>query len=175
MTTSSPWTGSTARWRSSSSGYARAGPTSTCTPWRSPAGEIRGQVLPTNARAVSRYTDPQFSWKFEVAPAALGFMAGNGLGAEYNGDMFVGAARPLLEGGHLFRFKQSAGGLMGAAPDPRLNDRVADNEHKFDITESETLLFGRNFGVSSDLQTGPNGNLYVCSLTSGAIYEIHRP
>jgi glucose/arabinose dehydrogenase len=140
-----------------------------------PAGEIRGQVVPANARAVSRYTDPMLSWKFEVAPGALGFMAGNGLGVNYNGDMFVGAARPLLEGGHLFRLKQTPAGLRGATPDPRLNDRVADNKHKFDITESETLLFGRNFGVASDLQTGPNGNLYVCSLTNGTIYEIHRP
>jgi hypothetical protein len=45
---------------------------------------------------------------------------------------------------------------------------------KFDITESESLLFGTGFGVGTDIQTGPNGNLYVVSLTSGAIYEIYR-
>lgn len=51
-------------------------------------------------------------------------------------------------------------------------DRVADNVHKWEITESETLLFGRNFGVSTDVQTGPNGNLFVVSLTDGAVYEV---
>lgn len=56
--------------------------------------------------------------------------------------------------------------------DPRLNDRVADNVHRWEITESETLLFGRNFGVSTDVQTGPNGNLFVVSLTDGAVYEV---
>lgn len=51
---------------------------------------------------------------------------------------------------------------------------MADNLHKFDTTESESLLFGSGFGVATDLLTGPNGNLYVVSLTSGAIYEIFR-
>jgi aldose sugar dehydrogenase len=51
-------------------------------------------------------------------------------------------------------------------------DRVADNRCKFDITESETLLFGRDFGIGTDIQTGPNGNLFVVSLSHGAIYEI---
>jgi hypothetical protein len=58
--------------------------------------------------------------------------------------------------------------------DPRLQDRVADNLGKFDITESESLLFGTDFGVGTDIRTGPNGNLYVVSLTHGAIYEIFR-
>jgi hypothetical protein len=42
------------------------------------------------------------------------------------------------------------------------------------LTESETLLFGRNFGVGTDIQTGRNGNLFVTSLSNGAIYEIAR-
>ena len=58
--------------------------------------------------------------------------------------------------------------------DPRLEDRVADNNDKFDITESESLLIGRDFGVGTDIQTGPNGNLFVVSLSNGAVYEIYR-
>ena len=54
------------------------------------------------------------------------------------------------------------------------DDRVADNLHKWEITESESLLIGRNFGVGTDIQTGPNGNLFVVSLSNGAIYEIFR-
>ena len=56
--------------------------------------------------------------------------------------------------------------------DPRLADLVADNMQKFDLTESESLLFGKGFGVVTDIQTGPNGNLFVVSLSDGAIYEI---
>jgi len=58
--------------------------------------------------------------------------------------------------------------------DPRLEDRVADNNAKNDITESESLLFGTDFGVGTDIETGPNGNLFVVSLSHGAVYEIFR-
>ena len=59
--------------------------------------------------------------------------------------------------------------------DPRLEDRVADNFAKYDITESESLLFGIGFGIGTDIHTGPNGDLFVVSLSHGAIYEIFRP
>jgi hypothetical protein len=58
--------------------------------------------------------------------------------------------------------------------DPRIDNGVADNTEKFDITESESLLIGRNFGVGTDVRRGPNGNLYVVSLDRGVIYEIFR-
>jgi len=122
----------------------------------------------------SHYKDPEFSWKFEVAPAGLGFMKGRALGPQYQGDLFLGAARTFLEGGHLFRFNLTGNRQKIGVDDPRLEDRVADNLCKFDITESETLLFGKNFGIGTDIQTGPNGNLFVVSLSNGAIYEIFR-
>ena len=122
----------------------------------------------------AHYSDPEFSWKFAVAPAGIGFMRGRGLGAQYAGDLFVGASRPTLENGYLFRFNLTGNRRKIAVDDPRLQDRVADNLDKFDITESETLLIGRDFGVGTDVQTGPNGNLFVVSLTNGAVYEIFR-
>ena len=33
-------------------------------------------------------------------------------------------------------------------------------------------LIGRDFGITTDIQTGPNGNLFVVSLSNGAVYEI---
>jgi glucose/arabinose dehydrogenase len=122
----------------------------------------------------AHYSDPEFSWKFEVAPAGLGFLKSRALGPQYQGDLFLGAARTTLEGGHLFRFDVTGNRRSIGVDDPRLEDRVADNIAKFDITESETLLFGRNFGVGSDIQTGPNGHLFIVSLTNGAVYEIAR-
>ena len=122
----------------------------------------------------ARYRDPVFSWKWEVAPAAIGFLSGRALGRELAGGLFVGAATPLLEGGYLFHFELSDERRTVDVDDARLADRVADNLAKHDLTESETLLFGRNFGVATDIQTGPNGNLFVVSLTHGAVYEIFR-
>jgi aldose sugar dehydrogenase len=122
----------------------------------------------------ARYADPAFSWKWEVAPGGIGFLNSRALGAQFEGDLFMGAGTPILEGGYLFRFNLTGNRRQIAVDDPRLEDRVADNLAKHEITESETLLFGRNFGVATDIQTGPNGNLFVVSLTNGAIYEIFR-
>ena len=122
----------------------------------------------------SEFSDPEFSWKFEVAPGGIGFLESKALGKGYRNDLFVAGARPFLEGGHLFRFDLTANRKHVRVTDPRLADRVADNRHKWEITESESLLFGRNFGVGTDIQTGPNGNLYVVSLSDGAVYEIFR-
>ena len=119
----------------------------------------------------AHYSAPELSWKFEVAPGGIGF-AGRGLGRQFDGDLFVAAARPFLEGGHLFRLTLTGNRRGIATVDRRLRDRVADNKHKWEITESESLLIGRNFGVGTDVQTGPNGNLYIVSLTNGAVYEI---
>jgi glucose/arabinose dehydrogenase len=130
----------------------------------------RMNVLPE-----SKYSEPEFSWKFEVAPAGVGFVESRALGREFAGDLFVGASRPTLEGGYLFRFNLSDDRhTLDLSADPRLADRVADNVAKFEITESESLLIGRNFGVGTDIETGPNGNVFVVSLSNGAIYEIYR-
>ena len=87
---------------------------------------------------------------------------------------FYGAARETLMGGTLFRLKLNGNGRKVQFSDARLRDGVADNLGKFEITESESLLFGSGFGVGTDIQTGPNGNLYVVSLSHGTVYEIYR-
>jgi len=122
----------------------------------------------------AQYRDPEFSWKWEVAPGGMGFVIGGGLGPEFQNDLFMGAATPALEGGYLFHFNLTGNRNKIAVDDPRLADRVADNLAKHEITESESLLIGRNFGAVTDIETGPNGNLFVVSLTQGTIYEIFQ-
>src|SRR5262245_4462084 len=51
----------------------------------------------------SHYDDPEFSWKWAVAPAAIGF-GGSGLGSQHAGNLFVGESRTFLDGGCLFEF-----------------------------------------------------------------------
>lgn len=120
----------------------------------------------------AQYTDPEFSWKYAVAPASMGFIKGRGLGPQFEGDLLVGASRTTLLNGYLFRFSFSNDRKHFKFSDPLLNDSVADNTDKFDLAESESLVVGRDFGVATDIQTGPNGNVFVVSLLNGAIYEI---
>jgi glucose/arabinose dehydrogenase len=140
------------------------------------------RLADTPAEALSRlfalpgssYSDPEFSWKFSMPPAGIGFMRGRGIGPQYNGDLFVGTAVPAPNGGPLFHFNLTGNRRAVATADDRLLDRVADNNGQSDLTESESLLVGQDFGIVTDIQTGPNGNLYVVSLSNGAIYEIRR-
>jgi len=90
----------------------------------------------------AHYSDPEFSWKFEVSPAGIGFLNSRALRPQYEGDLFVGSARTFLLGGQLFRLNLTGNRRKIGVDDPRLEDRVADNNFKFDITESESLLFG---------------------------------
>jgi glucose/arabinose dehydrogenase len=139
------------------------------------------RIATTRAEALSRlfmlpgshYSEPEFSWKFAVAPGGMGFLRSSALGPQFENDLFMAASRTFLEDGYLFRFRLT-NDREEVAVHGGLRDRVADNEFKFDITESEDLLIGRGFGIGTDVQTGPNGNLYVVSLSNGAIYEVFR-
>lgn len=122
----------------------------------------------------SHYGDPEFSWKFVLAPAAIGFSRGSGLGPAFAGDLWVGFSTLDTEGGPLFRFDLTGNRRKIAVDDRRLADRVADNATFHDMTESESLIAGRDFGILTDIETGPNGNLFVVSLSGGAIYEVFR-
>jgi glucose/arabinose dehydrogenase len=122
----------------------------------------------------AHYADPVFSWKFEVSPGGIGFITGRVLGPQYDGDLIMGGARDFLLGGHLFHFNLTGNRRKIGVDDPRLEDRVADNLDKWEITESESLLFGTGFGIVTDVHTGPDGRLYVVSLTHGTIYQISR-
>jgi aldose sugar dehydrogenase len=122
----------------------------------------------------AHYSDPEMSWKFEVAPGGMTFVQGDRLGSRYENDLIMGGPRPFLDGGHLFRLQLTRNRMRIAVRDSRLEDRVADNLAKFEITESESLLFGRNFGTVVDLENGPHRTLYAVSIDHGNIYEIFR-
>ena len=121
----------------------------------------------------SHYDDPEFSWKWAVAPAAIGFAEG-ALGSQHAGNLFVGESRTFLDGGYLFEFTFDHSRHQFAFSDPKLKDKVDDNDYKFDEGESESLVAGKNFGIVTNIVSGPDGNLYVTSLTNGAVYMIHQ-
>ena len=128
------------------------------------------------------YVDPEFSWRYEVGPSGTAFVTGNALGPEYAGTLWIGSARSFQQvggnGGTLYRIRLTADRMhVDVSADPRLADLVADNlfrAQKFDGTESESLVIGTGFGTTTDIVQGPDGNLYVVSITDNAIYRISR-
>ena len=120
----------------------------------------------------SRFSDPELAWKYEFAPGGIDFLTQRELGREYRGDLFVGSAN--VRGANIFRIPIDSNRKEIDPDDKRLRDRVADNIRKYDMTESESLLFGTGFGVSPDVRESPQGTLYVVSSSTGNIYEIRR-
>jgi glucose/arabinose dehydrogenase len=143
---------------------------------RWPPEHIATTPQETLARLVAvpgaHYSDPEFSWKYVLAPAAIGFANTRSLGDDFFGDLFVGFSLPEPLGGPLFRFRLTGDRTAFALADARLADLVADNAQPLDMTESESLLIGTDFGVVTDIETAPGGSVFVVSISNGAIYEI---
>ena len=120
----------------------------------------------------SRFSDPEMAWKYEFAPGGIDFVEERELGKDYRGDMFIGSASG--RGGNIFRLPIDNNRKEIDPPDRGLRDRVADNTQKYDLTESEYLLFGTGFGVTPDVRESPDGTLFVVSSSLGTIYEISK-
>jgi glucose/arabinose dehydrogenase len=124
------------------------------------------------------YVDPELSWKYESGPAGTAFVRGSALGAEYDGTLWIGSSRSFQQvggtGGSLYRLNLTRNRQKVDVSDPALAERVADNLGKFEGTESESLLIGKGFGTTPSIEQGPDGNLYVVSITDNAVYKISR-
>ena len=117
----------------------------------------------------SHYSDPEFSWRHVLAPAAIGFLDSRALGPQYYGDMFVGfSVNDDSLGGGLMRFELTGNRRKITGKE------VADNPTFHDTTGSETRIVGRDFGIVTEILTAPNGNLLLVSLDRGNVYEVFR-
>jgi glucose/arabinose dehydrogenase len=111
----------------------------------------------------ARYADPMFSWFESIGVTAIAFLNSAELGSEYENNAFVGD----YVFGNLYRFElnDSRNGFVVSGG---LGDRVADNANE----RNDTVL-GAGFGSITDLKVGPDGLLYVVSISDGAIYVVH--
>ncbi len=147
---------------------------------RFPASRIADTADQARARLFdlpgSRPNDPAFSWKQVVPPAALAFVEKRSLGREYEGDLIVGSAvARAANQGHLYRFRLNHRRSGFVFTDPLLQDTVADNFAIDDFTtEGDEILFGLNFGIVTDIQTGPDGAMYLVG-PAGTVRKIFRP
>lgn len=117
-----------------------------------------------------QYSDPEFSWERTVTPTGLTFLNSN-LFAKYKDEMLVGTCNS----GQLFKFKLNEERNQLVFDTPHLQDRIAnltiENGQK-DFESLDEIVFGTGFGCITDVEMGPDGLLYVVSITDNTIYRI---
>src|SRR5439155_5996635 len=74
--------------------------------------------------------------------------------------------------GQLYRFVPNAARDGLAFTSSALQDLVADNGTAICSAEMAEIMFGSGFGVVTDLENGPDGRLYVVSLSQGRVLRI---
>ena len=115
----------------------------------------------------AHYKDPILSWKEPVALTDIEFLNSSKLGVKYYNNLFVGD----YKNGNLYflSLNQQREDIDINQYSQELNDRVIDSE-----SESSSVIFGEGFGGISDIETGPDGSLYVLSYENGDLYRISK-
>jgi aldose sugar dehydrogenase len=120
----------------------------------------------------SHYSDPEFSWKTPIGVTDIEFLRSTNIGEDLANNIFVGA----INNGNLYYFvlnsNRSGIDINSTIKEENnrkgLEDLVADDQ-----SESEGVIFAKRFdGRITDIETGPDGSLYVLTYFDGRIYKI---
>ena len=103
----------------------------------------------------SQYFDPIFSWVESFGITDIEFFESNSLGQKYANNIFAG---DITQGNlYFFEVNQDRNGLQfDAQSQSGLSDLVADTDE-----EASSVTLGTGFVGITDIETGPDGLLYV--------------
>jgi glucose/arabinose dehydrogenase len=108
----------------------------------------------------SQYADPVFSWSESRGVTDIEFFNSTAFGPNYENGIFVGD----ITSGTLFYFEPNADRTgIALESDPALSDLIANSDE-----EISSVTFGTGFTGITDIETGPDGNLYVLTYDRGA-------
>ena len=110
------------------------------------------------------YSDPELVWVNTAGPTAVKFLNSTKLGTTYENDMFVGD----VHNGRIYHFDLTPDRKDLILPQ-ELSSRVIEKPSSPGVSN---IVFGDGFGGITDLEVGPDGNLYVVSIGLGSIYQI---
>ena len=117
------------------------------------------------------YSDPEFSWEKTVAPTGLEFINSEKF-SKYNGDLIVASCN----NGQLFKFSLNEQRNGFKFNSEHLQDLVLNynkfDDHQMDFEPMDEILFGEGFGCLTDVEFGPDGNMYLVSLSDNSIYRV---
>lgn len=108
------------------------------------------------------YDDPKFSWEQSVAPTGLDFAKFQEIN-NYDNSLFVGDCNT----GNLYKFELNENRNGFEFTNSVLQDNVVNKDESLD-----EIIIGTGFGCVTDIERGPDGFLYVVSLSEGVIYRI---
>ncbi len=108
------------------------------------------------------YDDPKFSWEKQVAPTGLDFAKFQEIN-NYDNSLFVGDCNT----GNLYKFELNKNRDGFEFTNSFLQDNVVNKNESLD-----EIIIGTGFGCVTDIERGPDGFLYVVSLSEGVIYRI---
>jgi glucose/arabinose dehydrogenase len=118
----------------------------------------------------SNYADPLLSWEQSRGVTDLEFLKSSNLGQKYENNLFVGD----ITRGNLFFFEvnENRNGLQFDNNPDIANDLVVSTED-----EISSITLGSGFKGITDIETGPDGNLYILTYSradggQGALYKI---
>ncbi|HET6589824.1 MAG TPA: PQQ-dependent sugar dehydrogenase [Candidatus Nitrosocosmicus sp.] len=118
----------------------------------------------------SHYSDPLLSWEQSRGITDLEFFKSDYLGQKYANNIFVGD----ITRGNLFflQVNENRNGLQFDNEPNIANDHIASSEE-----EISSITLGTGFKGITDVETGPDGNLYILTYSradggQGALYRI---
>ena len=141
--------------------------------WKTVMGPIAANTGVSESNLVnipgSQYADPVFSWAESIGVTDIEFFNSTAFGPSYEDGIFVGD----ITTGTLFYFEPNADRTgINLESDPLLSDLIADSDD-----ETSAVTFGTGFTGISDIETSPDGNLYILAFDreaegQGSLYRI---
>jgi glucose/arabinose dehydrogenase len=115
----------------------------------------------------AQYVPPLIAWKYATAPAAIGFVDGTALGADYDGVLLAGD----VNSGNIYMFTLNDD-RSDLVLEGGLADRLNDNSKEDLVGELSGHVFAQNILVATDIEQAPDGSLWISSNVLGALYRI---
>ena len=119
------------------------------------------------------YSSPEFTWNHSVGPSALKFLNSDKLGKQYENDIFIGNVNDQT----IYHFDLT-NDRRQLLLNGNLTDKISDSSK-----EMKGVIFAKGLLRVTDIEVGPDGNLYVLShswdadnqhLRMGTIFRISK-
>jgi glucose/arabinose dehydrogenase len=108
------------------------------------------------------YDDPKFTWEEPVAPTGLDFAKFQEID-KYDDSLFVGDCNT----GNIYNFELNENRDGFEFTSSFLQDNIINKNESMD-----EIIIGTGFGCVTDIERGPDGFLYIVSLSEGTVFRI---